>query len=301
MRSSPGFGATCYSTMSATEPHAPDSIAGSRDRRNAADIGRCARLELVFARRGGRTLLAHAYAEPPYRVGRVIDAGPIASLIVVCSGPGVFAGDRLVPHVRVERGAQVRLVSQAALQVHPGGASAPAVLESEYDVDDEALLECVWDPIIPFADARLRQRVRLRVAAQGGLFWSDALMAGRVGCGESWRFALLDHELRAEIGGALQYLERYTLGSSSPRTSQRWSVCDARYFGTTLVHSETASAARAEEVQERLGQIDGLGAGVDPVAPGVLVGRVMAAHGPAFAAGRAVLREAFGRPGARRP
>lgn len=286
---------------SLTESRVPDSITESRDCRRAADIGRCARLELVFARWRGRTHLAHAYAEPPYRVGRVLDAGPMASLIVVCSGPGVFAGDRLEQRVRVERGALVRLVSQAALQVHPGGASAPAILESHYDVQDEALLECVWDPVIPFAEARLRQRVHLRVAAHGRLFWSDALMAGRVGRGESWRFDSLDHELRADVGGALQYLERYTLEPSSPRTSPAWTADGARYFGTALVHSAAAGAEDAELVHHRLARIDGLRGDVDCIAPGFLVGRLMATHGPTFASGRAVLRDAFAHPAARWP
>ena len=45
------------------------------DRRDAGEVGRHARLELVFAVRGGRTVLAHAYAEPPFRVGRVVRGG----------------------------------------------------------------------------------------------------------------------------------------------------------------------------------------------------------------------------------
>ena len=95
------------------------------DSRAASEIGRVARLDLVFACRRGRTVLAHAYAEPPFRVGRLLDAGPVAQMILVWSGPGVFAGDRLEQRVRVERGARVLLVSQAALQLHP--AAAPSL------------------------------------------------------------------------------------------------------------------------------------------------------------------------------
>jgi urease accessory protein UreH len=96
------------------------------DSRSLSDIGRVARLDLVFAFRRGRTVLAHAYAEPPFRVGRLLDAGSIAHLILVCSGPGIFTGDRLEQRVRVERGARVLLVSQAALQLHPAAACSPS-------------------------------------------------------------------------------------------------------------------------------------------------------------------------------
>src|SRR5688572_3496761 len=121
------------------------------DSRSPSDIGRVARLDLVFACRRGRTLLAHAYAEPPFRVGRLLYAGPVAHMIVVCSGPGIFNGDRLEQRVRVEAGARVLLVSQAALQVHPASAAAPASIESRYEIDDDATIDCFWDPVIPFA------------------------------------------------------------------------------------------------------------------------------------------------------
>src|SRR5215210_6662233 len=121
-----------------------------RDSRSPSDIGRVARLELVFACRRGRTVLAHAYAEPPFRVGRLLHAGPVAHLILICSGPGIFTGDRLEQRVRVEAGARVLLVSQAALQLHPAAAEAPASMESSFEIEDDAALDCFWDPVIPF-------------------------------------------------------------------------------------------------------------------------------------------------------
>ena len=80
-----------------------------QDRRAVSEIGHRARLELVFACRRGRTVLTHAYAESPLRVGRLIDTGSIAQMILVCCGPGVFAGDRLEQRVRLEAGARVLL------------------------------------------------------------------------------------------------------------------------------------------------------------------------------------------------
>ena len=73
-----------------------------RDRRAAAAIGRHARLELVFGYRRGRTVLTRAYAEPPFKIGRPVDAGGAAALILVCAAPGVFPGDELRQTVRVE-------------------------------------------------------------------------------------------------------------------------------------------------------------------------------------------------------
>jgi urease accessory protein len=257
-------------------------------------------MELVFACRRGKTVLAHAYAEPPLRVGRLLDVGPVAQMILVWCGPGIFAGDRLEQHVRVETGAHVMLVSQAALQVHPGEADSPATIDSSYEVAPDATLDCVWDPMIPFAGSRLRQRVDLRVAGDGQLFWSDALMSGRAARGESWQFDTFDHELRASVGGALTFLERYRLTPRSRRPEHPWSAAQAQYVGTTLACSATATTARAEEAQRRLASIDGLRAGIDCPVPNLVVGRLLAARGPRFASARAALREVFERPAIRR-
>ena len=136
------------------------------DARVAAEIGRRARLELLFTHRRGRTVLARAYAEPPFRIGPLFECGPHAQMIVVCCGAGVFAGDRLEQYVRVEGGARVLLTSQSALQIHPPRAtrasivdlpeagpapSADATLLAEYDVEADGVLDCFWDPAIPFA------------------------------------------------------------------------------------------------------------------------------------------------------
>jgi len=132
-------------------------------------VGRRARLELAFERRRGRTVLAHSYAEPPFRVARTFDLEDAAYAILVCAGPGVFGGDALTASVHVGRGARVVLASQAALQAHPSASptDAPARLRHAYIVEDDGELHCQWDPLIPFARARVDQRFDIRVAASG--------------------------------------------------------------------------------------------------------------------------------------
>ena len=76
-----------------------------------------------------------------------------------------------------------------------------------------------------------------------------------------------------------------------------WIAGGAQYLGTTLVHDGEATAANAGRLQQQLSAIGGdVRAGVDCVAPNLLVGRVLAVRGPQFAAARAMFRQAFGRP-----
>jgi len=266
----------------------PDEV---DDRRDARAIGRRARLDLVFGYRRGRTVIAHAYAEPPFRIGHSFQIGSAAYVIIVCSGPGVFAGDCLEQSVRVESGACVLLGSQSALQAHPGSASSGARLHQQYVVADEGELHCHWDPLIPFAGARLAHRVDLDVGNGSRMYWSDALMSGRSARGEDWMFSEVAHELRLRVDGSLKYLERYRL-----RPEQRDVVAGpiagkARYFGTTLVHHAAATGKTAEAWQHETDRVIDVRGGVDLVAPHVIVARLLGRHGARFRGARMAFRE----------
>jgi urease accessory protein UreH len=276
----------------------PDS--GTRDRRPASVIGRRARVELTFGSQRGRTVLAHSYVEPPFRIGRALDFGSHMQVFLICSGPGVFGGDVLMQRVIVESGARVLLVSQSALQVHPNDAPDGAVLDSHYRVADGGELDCYWDALIPFAGARLRQRSEINLVAGSRMFWSDALMSGRVGRGEAWRFDELDHELRLSVDGSLQYLERYRLHPSSRAVDRTWMAGTAQYLGTALAYDELVTAARAESLQTKLASLADMRCGVDRIASKLLVGRLTASAGPPFTAGRTAVRDEFARPPLRR-
>ncbi|HWF86738.1 MAG TPA: urease accessory protein UreD, partial [Vicinamibacterales bacterium] len=206
------------------------------DRRSPGAIGRQARLELVFALKRGRTALVHAYAEPPHHIGQARSAGRALAVTIVCTGPGVFSGDDLRQSIRVESGAQVLLSSQAALQVHAGVRGCDAQVRQRYDVEADGELHCRWDPVIPFAGARFSQDIDLQLAASSRLYWSDALMSGRVGCGESWASATLSHHLRLSVDDRLTYLERYRLDPPRPRAVQPWLAASASFFGTALIY-----------------------------------------------------------------
>jgi urease accessory protein len=177
------------------------------------------------------------------------------------------------------------LLSQSALQIHPSSAAAAASLDHRYVVDDDAELQCQWDPVIPFAGARLVQRFAIDLAASSRLYWGDAIMAGRVRRGEAWRFESLAHELRLSSCGSPIYLERYTLAPARRPVEQTWVAGRARYLATALVRHPRATAAAAEVLQSATAA--GAHAGVDLLGPGAIVGRILAADGAAFSRARA--------------
>ena len=254
------------------------------DLRSAGEVGRRARLELAFEVRAGRTVLGHAYAEPPFRIGHTFpdsDGGDGLHMILASSAPGLFGGDFLEQSVTVAAGARVRLTSQSALQLHPSGDGATAALTSTYRVEAGGHLRCEWDPMIPFPDARLDQRIRIDLAEESSLFWSDAFMSGREASGERWQFARLSHELRLLRCGSLDYLERYVLEPGQRSVSGRWVASAACYFGTILGAGEPWQG-QAEPIHHELNAREGVVGAADALAPGLLLARLMSATGLPF-------------------
>jgi urease accessory protein UreH len=273
------------------------------DSRRASEVGRRARLELVFEVRDGRTAIARAYAEPPFRVGRSFDVDGAAYVILVCSGPGIFAGDALDLSIRVRPGARVILASQSALQVHPSAASTPAVIRHQYVVEGDGELQAHWDPVIPFASARLDQRFELQIDEPSRLYWSDALMSGRVDRAETWSFACVAHQLRLRVGTNLKYLERYTLQPRERSMMHPWVGSGMHYMATALTHHDGITPETAELLQREIetGGDVRVRAGVDLLDTRLVIGRLLASCGAAFASVRAsyrqlVMRSIFDRP-----
>jgi len=276
------------------EVHAPPVPARHRDERASSVIGRHARLDLAFLYRNGRTVLAHAYAEPPFRVGRWFAEGDDLHMILTSSAPGAFGHDHLQQTVRVGCGARVRLTSQSALQVHPSPDGATAHLRSSYHLDDGAHLHCHWHPLIPFAGARIDQRIDVAIAGTGYLYWSDALMSGRHARGERWRFASLAHELAVSRDGSLEYLERCRIEPCDLAVSGPWVAGDASYFGTTLMTGRPIEPRVAERFQIELGRLGGVRAAADRLDDRVLLVRLLGESGAAFHEARHRIRDCSG-------
>jgi urease accessory protein UreH len=210
------------------------------------------------------------------------------------------------------------LTSQAALQIHPPPplrsrapstasdpvilpSCNPATLDSAIVVERGGELHGHWDPVIPFAGAHVEQRCDLQIAGDSTLYWSEALMAGRISRGEAWQFATLAHELAVRIDGRTAYLERYRIAPDDRGVQRTWMAAAATHFAATIVRHPVATRETVEELHRRLAAVEGVAAAVDLVAPSLAVARVMTTDGASFGRVRAsyrawTLASIFGRP-----
>jgi urease accessory protein len=241
------------------------------------DVGRCGRLDLVFALRSGRTILLDSYCEVPFKITRPLSTatGAIAHIMVMHCTAGLFGGDRVELTVRVERGARVRLMQQSATRVHPSEGRI-AVQNSRIQVESGGELEFLLDPVIPFAGSRFQQTTSLEVEKGARLLYWEGLMAGRVGRGELWEFDDLSSETRLRTEGRLLFLDRFHLQPRCSMPSTRWGMNCGTYAGTGIYIGDNAANFSAA-VHEALPT-----SGVDVLDETLAVARVVSSNGPEF-------------------
>jgi urease accessory protein len=124
----------------------------------------------------------------------------------------VLAGDRLALDVTVQEGAAAQITTTGATRLyrHRAGAS-DSEQTTTFSVGENARLEYLPDPLMPYAGSRHTQRTRIRLAAGAALFWWETLAPGRQASGESFAFERLriESEVRTRDGPLLQ--ERFLL------------------------------------------------------------------------------------------
>jgi urease accessory protein len=146
-----------------------------------------------------RTVLAASHQEPPLKVVRAFPVDDGAALVHLhnVSG-GLLGGDRLALTVRVGAGACLQITTTGATRVYRPRREAPPTTQSnEITVGENALLEYVPDPIIPFAGARFSQRTAIQLDRGAGLFWWEILAPGREARGEIFEYERL--EIRTDL------------------------------------------------------------------------------------------------------
>ena len=251
-----------------------------------AEVGRRGRLDLTFGCRAGTTILSEAYCEVPFKITRLQDSGlaGIAHLILMQATAGLFGGDTVEMSIHVESGARVLVTQQSATKAHPS-AGRLAVQTHAIRVDPGGELRLHLEPLIPFASARVEQRMSIDLAEDATLSYWEGLMAGRVARGETWAFASLNAETRLVVDGRLRFLDRYALEPKDRPVNGVWAMAEARYVGTGLRYGKDA-----EDLADRLHTVlPEAGAAVPE--PGLLAVRVVARDGVAFHRARAAFCE----------
>jgi urease accessory protein len=172
-----------------------------------------------------QTILSSSHQQPPLKVVRAFsrhDGSALAHLHNVSGG--LLGGDELALAARVGPGANVQLTTTGATRVYrPSAESADVVQTNEIAVTENALLEYVPDPLIPYALARFRQRTSIHLAQGSGLFWWEIFSPGREARGELFEYESLAIATDVFAAGRLIAAERVRIepGTRAPASLAR--------------------------------------------------------------------------------
>jgi urease accessory protein len=155
-------------------------------------------VELVLERRAGQTRLACCRTRPPLLVQKALypdEAAPdLAHVFLANPTGGLLQNDRHDIAVSVGDGARAHVTTQSATKVYtmPEGSAEQRV---RLNVASGGYLEYLPDPLIPYRDASLIQKIEITCEPGGALLFSDVITPGRVAMGESFRFRRLSNRL----------------------------------------------------------------------------------------------------------
>jgi len=175
-----------------------------------------AELELTFANRNGRTVLAHERHHGPLLIQKTLyPEGPSPAHAIVLHPPaGIVGGDRLSLLTRCEPGAHALLTTPGATKWYRS--TVPAVSETRLILAEDATLEFLPRESIVFDGARPRAAIVMEVAASARLLGWDLWCLGRTASGERFSSGVLELQTELRVAGELQWLERGRFPGGSP-------------------------------------------------------------------------------------
>jgi urease accessory protein len=257
-------------------------------------VGRVGELVLRYERRDRATVLTHSRCTTPWHQSPPIhldDSGSVYQPLLNPSG-GLVGGDRLSIDAQLGSDTHVIVSTPSANRVYRSLAETSVQLV-HLTVGEGAILEWVPDLTIPFAGARYRQAIHVRLAPGATLLLWDALACGRIARGERWAFARLENEIRITMADGRSLVERYDLnGSRGPHRTGPALSWD--YVASLYLVGDSVDAESRKKLEEELALIldeqpdEVLGGVSEPAVSGLAV-KLLARSAPALTGALAAL------------
>lgn len=148
----------------------------------SGSVGKNGFLRLGFARRGLKTGMVEVERRAPLLVQRAIywDQGlpDMACVYLITTSGGILQGDRYSLEIDVGAGARAHITTQGATKIQSMDANY-AVQAQTIRLHDDAYLEYLPEPIIPFRGSRFINDTRIVRDPGASLLYSEILVPGR--------------------------------------------------------------------------------------------------------------------------
>ncbi len=191
------------------------SVAGTESGPIDQSAGWQARLDLTFAERAGRTLLAHKQQRGPLTVQRPFypEGGPCHCYLLHPPG-GVVGGDRLEIAVQAGAGAHALVTTPGAAKFYRS--AGPSAEQSQrLRVEAGGVLEWFPQETILFPGARLRLTTEVDLEPGSRFMGWEVLSLGRPAVGERFHTGFADLGLSVRRAGVPLLVERLRLSDGA--------------------------------------------------------------------------------------
>jgi urease accessory protein len=159
-------------------------------------------LNMAFARRGDRSVLAHLYRKAPLLVQQALywdeHLPGLPCVYIITTSGCVLQGDRLDVSITVGTGAMAHITTQSATKIHQMDANF-ATQSQWLALAENAYLELLPGPVIPHRHSRFLTHTQATVAESATLLSAELLQPGRKhhGEGELFHYDLYSSTLTA--------------------------------------------------------------------------------------------------------
>ncbi len=218
------------------------------------EAGWPARLELGFAARGPRTVLAHREHVGPLVVQRPFyPEGETCHVYLLHPPGGVVPGDRLYVGARAEPGAKVLLTTPAANKVYRSHGPRSTV-EQVLKVEAGAHVEWLPQGTIFFSGCAVTSTTRVEIEPGGQFAGWEIVALGRPAAGEDFDSGRCRQAFEIWSQGRPLMLDRADYEGGSPILEAKWGLAGQSVVGTFAVYP--ANRAALDAIRERV-HVDG--------------------------------------------
>ncbi|MGW4500538.1 urease accessory protein UreD [Micromonospora sp. NPDC004336] len=215
--------------------------------------GKVGVLRLGFARRGDRTILRDVYRQSPLLVQRALywdeEMPQLPCVMILTTSGGVLQGDRLRMDVDLGPGAQAHLVTQAATKIQEMDANYGTQSQT-FTLADDAYLEFLPEPVIPFRRSRFVTDTRIRLPESATALYAEVLQPGRkyYRDGEIFAYDLFSSTVRAERpDGRRLFVEKFVVTPGRFPVARIGMMDRFHVFGNVVLLTAPERAARVFE------------------------------------------------------
>ena len=203
--------------------------------------GKVGVLQLGFARNRGRTELVQHYQKSPLQIMHPLYFNQLRPdmpyTYLMSSGGGVLHGDRLRTDLSFGSGTSAHVTSQTQTRVYR--------MEHDYasaimniTVEEDAYVEYLPEPVVPFTDSRFYQQTAVVIDESGPLLLGETVYAGRLARGERHAYDVYASDLEVRRpDGRLVALDRLRL---SPGSGEPGADAGVRGLGVLADHDVLA-------------------------------------------------------------